>query len=479
MSGGGITETHVCEQATEIMHECEDGVKVQLLPEHNGVRTFFFNNEVICKFPGYEITKYAVVIDSQKQDYEEIIKSTGKNGKFILSNDGPLLLIFKVLGKIRIHLMRVMNHTFYEQFNREFEAQYGGYKFQDLFSEDETTASVCHLFRQGSRSTAVDCVSDASGRSFVYSGSIECSQASDGDPHKKLSPPKLTLTVNETSLNEIPSSLVCYRYAGGEIQILRADYLRRVAIMTGRTMESLITGGVEMTSSKIPTEEFSEVPASLKTNRWVKLHNSRFPRMVDLFSLFVLAGLNPNKKNITVLGFKPRYDEKSRIIAEPKCGFYNFCRVAGVHPRSQLKFPATPVSIRLAVRRLVVESALGEAKKTELEEVFSEIEDILYNLTPMFVLRVLKADYIMQNAFRVAFGIDVKELLDSSNLRISDPPTLRSVKSALLLANQYNVLSLARFSEKYLADAEFTPLGMRYKDLLDSIDEYSRKKRRD
>lgn len=440
-----------------LCHTYEDGVVVEI---DNGSRIFYDQSRnILCEFPGYTIEKYLITSDLSK-GIEEAVRN--KTGTLCLTNDGPLLLIFKVSGSIRIHMMRSANHGFEAQFIDDFRSQYNNASFEDLFSDSVQTSTVCHLFRQGARTSAMTAPNDSEWRTMLYMGDVKCLNHVEERPVPLLVLHVSTLTSEECVdiLENSEIGLACYRYEEGEIQLLSHAYLHRVAVMTGVSIEELI-----------PT-------SSLPDDTATRLASSRFPRMLDLFSLYVLCGTNSTRRMVTVSGFNVRLDRSGRVLATPKRGFYNFCRTAGANPRSELSFPATPSMMRLAVRRIILKFTL-QSRITEVEKQFDDYEYVLGSLTPMLIARVLSGPPAMLFAFEKAFGVKASDTVSSLPTNDNNtPPSLRSVRSALLLCDHYRLATIARFALRHLLNSEFTPSAMAADQLIAMLTDYSNSSRR-
>jgi hypothetical protein len=488
---GGIT-------TTRSVHKYADGVSVEILnlgndstpdqSSYNGSRVFYLTEDgvkkILCQFPGYSIEKVALATHCTEEETVMAIDSVLQgltDGSLCLTNDGPLLMIFKVAGKVRIHMMRSANHGFDAQFMEDFQRQYEDRTFEDLFPASCVTSNWCQLFRQGSRTSAMVAPYDSDFRTLLYLGGIECVTETPPDASKEAERITLLPFVEVLSLQKASEILrnpelgvVCYRHQKGEIQLLSENYLRRVATMTGVTMDELISGIGE------EAEEVRSRPSVfVKENKLsAKLVSSRFPRTLDLFALYMLCGTNSTRRLATVSGFNVRLDANGKILANPKRGFYNFCRAAGVNPRRQLTFPATPSAMRLAIRRIILGATLP-TRQVEMEKQFNDYEYALTQLVPMFVARCISGPAELSHAFEIAFGTTVTELLSGLPLeRVRRVVTLRSVRSALLMADHYRLVTVTRFALKHLLDSEFTPSAMRLADLVDLLTTYSKSSRR-
>ncbi len=486
-------------------HVYADGVTVEILnlgsdesavtPEmrsYNGSRVFYktINDEkvVLCRFPGYSIEKHVVATNIHETTPEDTTSGLGQvletqsPGTLCLTNDGPLLMVFKIDGSVRLHMMRSANHGFDQQFIQAFAEQYEA-KFDYLFPASMATSPWCYLFRQGDRSSAMSAPMDGNSRTLLYLGGLECNMVSTMETTESTSSPILSLSVlaitseNAVSILRNPElGLVCYRHPGGEVQILSEGYLQRVAVTTGFTMNELIEG---VDRNQDATDDFLTRPSSLmRVDKFsAKLTSSRFPRVLDLFSLYVLCGTNSGRKLATVSGFSVRLSPGGRILANPKRGFYNFCRAAGVNPRHELAFPATPSSMRLAIRRIILSSTL-QSRVGDVEKQFDDYENALVHLAPMLVMRALGGSAALSHAFEAAFGITACDLVSSLPIELNHRLQLRSVRSALLLSDHYKMVTIGRFALRHLLDAEFTPSAMRESQLVSILSEYSHSSRR-
>lgn len=493
-------------------HVYGDGVIVEILNLSNddtsdnglnGARVFYRivenKKEVLCRFPGYSIDKHVLATnerDTTPQDtttaVEQILEPLMRDvpeeklGAICLTNDGPMIMVFKVAGTVRIHMMRSAAHGFDAQFEDDFSSQYNGAKFQDLFPTDCETSKWCHLFRQGSRCSAMEPALDEEWRTMLYLGGLECNMVAI-QPNSSLAllaPVVSTLSV-DTAVKILRSSdmgLVCYRHPGGEVQLLSEQYLQRVAIMTGHSVDELV--GIadphpeddEPRSSRAFERRVSALSAGELS---IKLVSSRFPRLLDLFSLYILCGVNSQRRLATICGFSVRLDANTgRILANPKRGFYNFCRAAGVTARQELTFPATPSAMRLAIRRIVLSGTLP-SKTAEVEQQFNEYESTLSSVVPHLIMRTLSGSSSLRRCFELAFGSSVQELLGDFPIPPRGTPgQLRAVRTALLLVDPYRLVTLARFAQRYLLNQAHTPLAMRERDLIDKLSVYSVSSRR-
>lgn len=492
--------------APRTSHIYDDGIVVEILnvaPEsqsacYNGTRVFYENVEgstrkILCRFPGYTIDKYVIATadeESTTKGIDEALEpslrgtSEADLGALCLTNDGPLLLVFKVAGVVRLHMMRSANHGFDSQFADDFLAQYHA-RFDDLFSVSIPTSMQCFLFRQGARSSAMTSPLDSEWHSLLFLGTVQCtSDQTDANVEERpvLVPQATSLTVGDC-VNILRSSeigLVCYRHATGEVQMLSEAYLQRVATCTGVTMDELISGvGVSQDNEERPASFHSRPSVFLAAEGLcaARLASSRFPRTLDLFALYVLCGTNSARKTATVNGFSTRIDRGGRVVAFPKRGFYNFCRAAGVNPRKELTFPATPSVMRLAVRRIILRATLP-SRKSEVEQQFADYETALNSLVPMLILRVLSGSAALESAFEAAFGIKVIDTISNLPIPTGAPATLRTVRSAVLLCDHYRLMTIARFALKHLLNAEFTPSAMRAEQLVQLLTDYSTSSRR-
>ncbi len=482
-----------CLDIPRTTHVYEDGVTVEILnlanddvssdKSYNGSRVFYQRQEdgrktVLCRFPGYTIDKFVVDSSRTEEGIEQVLSRIEQVGSLCLTNDGPLLLIFKINGKVRIHMMRSAGHGFEEQFAADYAEQYGG-TFNDLFDASVLTSSICHIFRQGLRSSAMRPPVDSEGRTLLYMGHLLCATEDDSSLEEEsllLQPSSLSRQDAFDVLQNTELGLVCFRHAGGEVQLMADSYLRRVAVLTGVSMDEMITG------SESSSESFSSKPEALQVEPSAKLCSSRFPRLLDLLSLYILCGTNSSRKKMaTVSGFISRIDAGGRILATPKRGFYNYCRVAGVHPRREIPFPATPSSMRLAIRRIVLNSTLS-SNSLQVERQFDNYEMALFQLTPQLVARVLTGSASLSDAFHSAFGITAFDLTCNMPLSTARPSRaalpLKSIRSALLLSDPYRLVTISRFALRHLIDAEFTPAVMRESQLIGMLSEYSISSRR-
>jgi hypothetical protein len=491
----------------------EGSTTVDELCSYNGSRVFYKLEEgnkktVLCRFPGYNIDKYLVATDDElvtttetNDAIEEVLANSPEDGAICLTNDGPLIMVFKVAGKIRIHMMRTAASGFDEQFATEFSSQYDGHKFEDLFPANLETSSNCFLFRQGSRSSAMNAPMDGEWHTMLYLGTHQCditgsksavatssevagdivaTAAAVAEPLLSLGCSILTNEMAVEFLRNPELGLVCYRHPKGEVQIMSESYLRRVATMTGISVDDLL-GVVDEHPEDEPVHHkvFNNRATMLMEGRLsARLASSRFPRLLDLFSLFVLCGTNSKKRLITVNGFSVRLNTDGRILAAPRQGFYNFCRAAGVNPRRELSFPATPRSIRLAIRRIILSSALP-SKISEMEQQFNNYETALFEITPSLIARVMSGSAALASAFERAFGSNVHDLIGNlPTEREGSGYSLRSVRSSLLLADPYRLVTVSRFSLRYLINLDVTVQSMRERQLVDILTDFSNSSRR-
>lgn len=500
---------------------------------YNGARVFYTTSEegarrVLCRFPGYTIEKHVIAtnddhssIDDTSAGIDEALSNSTRedvhadraDGTLCLTNDGPLILVFKIAGLVRLQLMRSAAHGFDNQFIDDFTMQYDGWNFDDLFSTTHNTSSVCHLFRQGTRASAMCSPQDDECRTLLYLGAVLCSTPGgstvglDGIAGEapRFTPNVSTLYRDDAIdiLRNFELGLICYRHYGGEVQLLSESYLLRVATMTGVPMDDLIGGiktAAEADAAEIhagdgarqrqPVGEEYRIRPKIFTQispvRYsARLSCSRFPRALDLFALYVLCGTNTTRRQATVSGFYARLDSGGRIFATPKRGFYNYCRAAGVNPRRELPFPATPSAMRLAIRRIVLSATLP-SRAVSLEIQFDEYEDALSSLVPMLVSRVLNGSRTLASSFESAFGITASDIVSgfsqeggsSEHQTVRRQPSLRNVRSALLLCDHYRLVTLARFAMRYLIHAEFTPNAMREPQLIEILSDFSNSSRR-
>lgn len=486
-------------------HVYDDGVIVEILnlsnddnSDHgfNGARVFYRlegdKKVILCRFPGYSIDKHVISTDENEtspedttiavhQIMEDLVRDVPveKVGALCLTNDGPLIMVFKVAGTVRIHMMRSASHGFDAQFEEDFSEQYNGAKFEDLFSADCETSKWCHLFRQGARSSATVPPLDEEWHSMLHLGGLECNMVSIiAEPSSAVLAPTVSTLSIDTAVKILRSNdmgIVCYRHPAGEVQLLSEAYLRRVATLTGYSVDEL----VGIADPHAEDEVVTRVSALCAGNLSVKLVSSRFPRLLDLFSLYVLCGVNSNRRLATICGFGVRLDANTgRILATPKRGFYNFCRAAGVTARQELTFPATPNAMRLAIRRIVLRATLP-SKLAEVEQQFDEYEAILSSLVPQLVIRTLSGSSALRRAFELAFGSTVRELLGDFPIPPRGTPgQMRSVRTALFLIDQYRLVTLARFVQRYLLGESYTPLAMRERVLIEKLNTYSTSSRR-
>lgn len=480
------------------VHTYSDGVTVVITNNtgspDNGERVFYSDatrSNILSKFSGYEIDKYVIATDRDetteaqtKEGLMNVLRSQDQRGALALTNDGTLILVFKVASAVRVHLMRSASHGFECEFSVDFANQYNGSTFADLFEASVETSSWCHMFRQGTRASAMDSPADPSSRTFLYLGAEHCSlpsgQTMSSEPRGPLKLSATLLTIDEAVivLRDPHLGLVSYRHPGGEAQLMSEKYLLRVATMTGVTMDCLISG-TAITAENSSTDHFSPRPSVFTSHGGSssgyhhKLANSRFPRTLDLFALYILCGIFTTRRLATVSGFTTWLDAGGRILAAPKRSFYNFCRAAGVNPRSQLPFPATPNSMRLAVRRIIVNATLP-SKVLEVEAQFNNFETILYVKVPNFIQRVLRGSSSLQSVFESAFGTTIGGLVGEE----CRTDSLKSVRSALLLADHYKVMSVSRFALRHLQSEENNPTTMRETALIAILSEYSHSSRR-
>lgn len=502
--------------STPITHTYSDGVAVDIFnnsedPTHNGLRVFYTTDSEgsrteLCRFAGYAIDKCVIAThgdcttqsDTAAGIEEALVPiregvSESEQGALVLTNDGPLVLVFKVAGQVRLHLMRSASHGFDTQFIDDFGLQYNSASFNDLFSPSTETSSWCHMFRQGIRSSAMNPPQDAAAHTFLYLGGETCELPSGDAAVAEETPPTTSIPATILSIEEAVRvlrnpelGLVCYRHRGGEVQLMGEGYLLRVATMTGVSMDELITGEPYdeeppvQGQRKPATDEYRTRPSSFTTsNRLsVKLASSRFPRTLDLFALYILCGTNSGRRLATVSGFATKLHPSGRILAIPKRGFYNFCRAAGVNPRRELPFPASPSSMRLAIRRIIVSAALP-SKRSEIEDQFDQFEAALFNLVPALVSRVLSGTPALESAFESAFGITATGLVSSLQTENrGQRHAFRSVRSALLLSDHYRLVTISRFAMRHLSKSELSVSAMRVQELVAMLSEYSHSSRR-
>lgn len=477
----------------------EDGITVEILNSEgsNGARVFYSNTkEILCHLQGYDIDKYLVASNprhTKPEQTEEALKlaitSLSPEGTLCLTNDGPLILVFKVAGSVRIHMMRSASHGYDDEFNKDFAEQYEGHNFADLYVPSEATSRYCHLFRQGGKTSAMQSPCDLSGRSMLYLGGVECKVHSPTPLVTSVTEvPSLILFISRLTQAEATEiicapehGLVCYRYPEGEVQFMSEHYIQRVATMTGVCIDELvnpISAAIEEEGSRIPPHDFRQRPACLEGKSSVKLNKSRFPRVVDLLSLYILCGTRSGRKTATISGFGVQLQDSGRILAVPKRGFYNFCRAAGVNPRKEIPFPATPGSMRLAIRRIILGVTLPK-RVQEVEEEFDSYEAALSNLVPQLICRVMRGSAVLMAAFESAFGVSLMELMSMiPSSRMQNGSILRNIRSSLLLADHYRLVTITRFAVKYLAECEFTPLTMRQEELITILVNFSTSSRR-
>ncbi len=230
---------------TRTVHRYEDGVVVEILnlnngegtpteQKYNGSRVFYKDDKVLCRFPGYSIEKYVVSADNIPTAIDQVLEPIVQGvpeeeiGALCLTNDGPLLLIFKIEGKVRIHMMRSAGHGFESQFNTDFSEQYGNASFGDLFSASLATSPWCHLFRQGSRSSAMTAPKGPEGRTLLYLGGVECnslcsSESVGEEMELAVLQPQVAIISPQSAaaiLSDRNLGMICYRHASGEVQLL-------------------------------------------------------------------------------------------------------------------------------------------------------------------------------------------------------------------------------------------------------------------
>jgi hypothetical protein len=464
------------------LHSYEDEVRVEILitedpkfAKINGSRIFYKDKKSpLCKFPGYNIEKFVVQTNERNVDYNTteagIQEITAKipEGFLCLTNDGPLILVFKVLGKVRLHMMRTAKHEFTEQFSRSFSEQYPNQGFDQLFPEDQDTSDSCFMFRSGEKSSAML----PAKQGLLFIGTVHCQLFQEDVSVKAplVLPEMLTLSLHNATnmLREIEGGLVCFRHEFGEIQIISEIYLKRIATWTGVSMDELITG--ESDDLKVVGMRplmFQKSPHVLS----VPLNSSKYPRLLDLFGLYVLCGVNSGK---LVCGFTATLDTsgaRDMIMAAPKKGFYNFCRTAGVTVRKQLRFPATLNSIRYSVRNLMIHSAL-ESKKQELKDMFEKFDNLIYNLAPMFMTRMLQDLKAFDEVFERAMGFKIGEFVKLDRRRAH----MKHVRTEMMLGNQYYLMIVSRFCSRYLI--EQSPITIPKAILLGYLEEYSKSTRK-
>lgn len=480
-----------------LLHVYPDEVAVEILnvecstnTDKNGARIFYKGRDgVLAFYPGYSIQKYVLATDEATTDPEStaavltrvISTKLPANGYLCLSNDGPLLLVFKILGQVRLHMMRSAAHGFDEQFIQDFALQYSGAKFEDLFPASMETASQCHIFRQGSRTTAMETPQDMEGRTMIYMGSEEVTvfptDGGSGGPPPQLIIPMTTLSIQNAVeiLRTNDLGLVCYRHEKGEVQILSEQYLQRIATMTGVSMCQLITG-----IAPLDSQAFCKRPAILEEEEFAKLVSSRFPRVLDLLSLYILCGTNPERSAITVDGFTARIDRGGRILATPRRGFYNFCRAAAANPKHEIPFPATPSSMRLAIRRMILRHTLP-GHYQEVSKMFDSYEIALFQTLPRLIDKVLGAGRQLEEPFETAFGITAAQLLNGGDSwrqqqqGITGIQRMKNIRSSLVMADHYRLITVTRFAVRNSSELSAT---MRESHLISLLSDYSNSSRR-
>lgn len=240
----------------------------------------FYNketNEELLYCPEYKIVKYYVNNPSEKTLQEIPVEQPAV---YFSSNDGPLLFIYKVNGNILIQSMRECLSAFEESFKKDFEQLFRR-SIESLYDKYVLTSEWCYVFRYGPGVLSTEC--DEVNK-IIYCGFLRC-KVSQTSPEALSDPLLMTWEHSTTKLSSFSAVLaewkrpthnfVSVAFEGGECQIFGDDYLYRVCVLTGYKREELVSPAVN----------------DYKTTS-IRLVNSQFPPILNIFNLYILCGVD-------------------------------------------------------------------------------------------------------------------------------------------------------------------------------------------
>jgi len=351
----------------------KDEASVNALTDASGLPhsgRIFYDHEtkeqlLYCK--EYKIVKY-YVNSLSPIDLAEIASKITHHDQFFASNDGPLLFVFKVKDHIFIQTMKECHSKFDELFKKDFEQVFHK-PIESLFDQSIETSEWCYVFRYGIGVLSTECTDES--KKIIFAGFLQCEIDNKSPLYRatcsgRLSDPLImgwedfnthlsfpSEVISE--LNKPTHNFVSLAFEGGECQIFGSNYLYRVCALTGYKREELVDSTIDN-----------------HTTKFVKLVNSQFPPILNIFNLYVLCGIDTASFHLTIGGYKQHPSQKNFVI--PTRGFYNYCAVLDRHPRDFLPLKPNVWHIRTAVRNIFLS---GLTKPDKFVEKFKKFENIL------------------------------------------------------------------------------------------------------
>ncbi len=290
---------------------------------------------------------------------------------FFASNDGPLMMVFKVMGKVFIQLMRCHKTlTFERTFREAFELKFH-YALESLFNESVLTSSWCYMFRFGDGVLSTQCNLDKD--RVIYCGTLRCLPIFHEDEmeaqRQMASLDKMSDNIHmDTELFSIQDvifqlskkehNFVSFAYPGGECQIFGLHYMRRLSSVTGYTLN-----------------EIFGLPLSTQIQHYpIQLERTQFPPLLDILSLYILCGVDTSSPNLTVKGYKCIITKSGNNAVAPLKGFYSYCAASGVDPKQLLPFGPSVWQLREAIKEIFLS---GISQPHRFAEKFKQAEDLL------------------------------------------------------------------------------------------------------